>query len=139
MLQDVINDTLVEAASSTLQFVAEPLDLAKILKKVVLPICIIAIVFSSIFGVLFFYLRSWHRQRMLMIEKGLIDVKKASEPNPKRNMMIAIMVLGAVAGWVVGDLAGHMLPPPFGAVGFAAIGYMVYYCIFVHKKDKKQE
>ncbi len=113
----------------------------EILQSVVLPISIVAIIFGACFGILFLFLRSWHKQRMLMIEKGTIEKVKGL-PDPQKNVRICLMILGAALGATIGlAFPHHLLGLAIFSItiGFTAIGYLVYYYIFVWKAGKKKE
>jgi hypothetical protein len=114
------------------------------------PIFTIAIIFGAIFAILRLYLRKQHEQRMLMIEKGMVEVPK-NVREPKQIAGIAFAVLGFGIGLAIGILIqsliyrfsdGRMsLDDGFTialACGLAAASYLVYYFKFVWKKEKEQ-
>ena len=149
MLQDVLNDSVVEAVKTAAPvIVKQQSEIVPIMREVggnmLTPICVIAIIFGSSFAILRLYLRTWHERRMLMIEKGMVEVVK-NVREPMRMVRIAFIVLGFMLGWVIGMLISNSIRGINDGIfafalawGGAAAGYLWYYYIFVWKKEKEQ-
>lgn len=88
---------------------------------------------TLIFMFLIFRFIMKNRERMAMIEKGLVPVPEAKADLPRNNVKTAFMVSGVGFGVLVGHLLQRYLgmEDPFGYLSmaflFGGIGLIVYY------------
>ena len=115
---------------------------------------VFVVLFAGIFGVLYYYLLSRHKERILLIEKGA-DAK-LFKTGPKKGsyffaMLIGILLICLSLGFVFGaiferylidiDIIGHSgTPLPYFMMIFMMLGIGFIVSFFLHKKmivDKK--